>query len=211
MALYARVSPDDPDFHLQVETRFIILREHARVIEAEVHREYADTGPVDTDLPRPKEEHRDIADHLNRTRSRWRPSCGPTTTGTRTDGRTLQLGPTGSRAAVPPGDGGPRPTGYCGLTRDQDNRQFPHSVQNQVGCLAKPRPILHRDELLGKTPMQSQAPVAGASPGTGQGGNRGVRLDAAHPVYLRELLLVVLITVVIVIPTVNAVLPVLGP
>ena len=94
VVLYASVSTDEPDFHLQVETRFMILREHARVHAARVHREHADTGPADTDSPRPQEmmgeatgpdrpfdtvlvfdesrlyrsteEYRDIADRLNR-------------------------------------------------------------------------------------------------------------------------------------------------
>ena len=94
VALYARVSTGDPDFHLQVETQFIILREHARILGADVHREYADVGPGDVELPqlqdmmteatrpdrpfdavlvfdksrlsRSPEEYRDLADRLNR-------------------------------------------------------------------------------------------------------------------------------------------------
>ena len=94
VARYARVSTGDPDFHLQVETQFIILREHARAIGAEVRRESADIGPGDVDLPqlqemmteatgpdrpfdavlvfdqfrlsRPPEEYRDLAGRLNR-------------------------------------------------------------------------------------------------------------------------------------------------
>ena len=55
VALYARVSTGGPDFHLQVETLFIILREHARAIGAEVRRESADIGLGDVNLPQIQE------------------------------------------------------------------------------------------------------------------------------------------------------------
>ena len=94
VALYTRVSTGDPDFHLSLETQFIILREHAKARGADVHREYADVGPGDVDLPqlqdmmteatrpdrpfdavlvfdksrlsRSPEEYRDLAGRLNR-------------------------------------------------------------------------------------------------------------------------------------------------
>ena len=57
VALYARASTDDQDYHLSVETQFIILREHAMTLGADVHdvhdvhEEYADTGPASGDRP----------------------------------------------------------------------------------------------------------------------------------------------------------------
>ena len=52
VALYARVSTGGPDFHLQVETQFIILREHARAIGAEVHRDTPTSNRAPRTFPR---------------------------------------------------------------------------------------------------------------------------------------------------------------
>ena len=60
-ALYARVPTDDPDNRLQVETQFIILREHPSDLRADVHKEYADTGPSAGDRPQLQEMLRDAA------------------------------------------------------------------------------------------------------------------------------------------------------
>ena len=61
VALYAKVPTDDPDDRLQVETQCIILREHARTLGADVHEEYADTGPASGDRPQLQEMMREAA------------------------------------------------------------------------------------------------------------------------------------------------------
>jgi DNA invertase Pin-like site-specific DNA recombinase len=90
VALYARASTDDQDYHLSVETQFIILREHAMTLGADVHEEYADTGPASGDRPRRQTMLRDAAgpEHpfeavlacddarLSRTAEEWREPAG---------------------------------------------------------------------------------------------------------------------------------------
>ena len=90
VALYAKVPTDDPDDRLQVETQSIILREHAKTLGADVHEEYADTGPASGDRPRLQAMLRDAAgpEHpfeavlacddtrLSRTAEEWRELAG---------------------------------------------------------------------------------------------------------------------------------------
>ena len=61
VALYAKVPTDDPDDRLQVETQFIILREHASDLGVDVQKDYADTGSITWDRPQLQEMMREAA------------------------------------------------------------------------------------------------------------------------------------------------------